>query len=69
MFSPHNPILPKLCQKVFFIAKILNKRELHQIASNHSPGIDFKEFVNLYSFIVIDATLVSDDHSFSERIF
>ena len=54
---------------MFFITKNLNKRELHEIAFNHSSGIDFKEFMNLYSFIVIDATLVSDDPSFSERMF
>ena len=30
------------------IMKILNKRELQQIASNHSSGIDFKDFMTLY---------------------
>ena len=42
-----------------------NKRELQQIAFNHSSDIDFKNFMNLYkkytskpySFLVIDATL------------
>ena len=50
-----------------FITKIPNKRELQQIAFNHSSDIDFKYFINLYkkctakpySFLVIDATLAS----------
>ena len=29
----------------FFIMKILNKRELQQIALNHSSDIDFKDFM------------------------
>ena len=28
--------------------KIANKRELQQIASNHLPGIDFKDFMKIY---------------------
>ena len=32
----------------FFIMKIPNKRELQQIALNHSPDIDFKDFLNIY---------------------
>ena len=51
--------------------KIPNKRELQQIAYNHSSDINFKHFINLYktftakpySFLVIDATLASDDPS------
>ena len=53
----------------YFIMKIPNKRKLHQIAFIHSSGIDFKDFLNLYkkftakpySFLVIDATLSSDN--------
>ena len=49
--------------------KIPNKRELQQIAFNRSSDIDFKDFINLYkkctakpySFLVIDATLASDN--------
>ena len=49
--------------------KILNKRELQQIAFNHSSGIDFQDFMNLckmynskpYSFLVIDTILASDN--------
>ena len=53
----------------FFIMKIPNKRELQQIALNHSSDIDFKDFMNIYrkcntepySFLANDTTLPSDD--------
>ena len=32
----------------FFIMKIPNKRELQQIALNHSSDIDFKNFIKIY---------------------
>ena len=32
----------------FFIMKILNKRELQQIALSHSSDIDFKDFMKIY---------------------
>ena len=32
----------------FFIAKIPNKRELQQVAINHSSDISAKDFVNIY---------------------
>ena len=32
----------------FFIAKIPNKRELQQIAINHSSDINTKDFTNIY---------------------
>ena len=32
----------------YFIRKILNKRELQEIAFNHSSDIDFRGFMNLY---------------------
>ena len=49
--------------------KIPNKRELQQIASNHSSDIDFKDSMKLYkdytkepySFLVNDTTLSSDN--------
>ena len=49
--------------------KTPNKRELQQIASNHSSGIDVKDFMKLqkdytkelYSFLVNDTTLSSDN--------
>ena len=51
--------------------KIPNKREHQQIEFNHSSDIDFTDFMNLFkkctakphSFLVIDATLVSDNLS------
>ena len=51
--------------------KIPNKRELQQVAFNHSPDIDLQDFTELYikctakpySFLVIDITLVSDSSS------
>ena len=49
----------------FFIMKIPNKRELQQIALNHSSDIDFKDFIKYtakpYSFLVNDTTLPSDN--------
>ena len=53
----------------FFIIKIPNKRQLQQIAINHSSDIDFKDFVKIYkkcidkpySFLVNDTTLTSDN--------
>ena len=32
----------------FFNMKIPNKRELQQIATNHSSDIDFKDFMKIY---------------------
>ena len=51
----------------FFISKIPNKRELQQIAINHSSNISTKDFVNIYRkciaepFLVNDTTLASDN--------
>ena len=65
----------------YFIMKNLSKREIKQIAFNHSSDIDSKNFMNLYkkytakpySFLVIDATFASDNplrfrKNLSERI-
>ena len=49
--------------------KIPNKRELQQIALNHSSDIDFKDFMKIYkncttesySFLVNDTTSPSDN--------
>ena len=51
--------------------KILNKREVHKIAFNHSSDIDFEDFMNLYkkcnakiySFLVVDTILAADNSS------
>ena len=53
----------------FFITKILSKRELQQIATNHSSDVSTEDFVNIYrkctaepySFFVNDTTLASDN--------
>ena len=53
----------------FFIMKFPNKRELQQIAINHSSDIDYKDFAKIYrkctdepySFLVNDTTLSLDD--------
>ena len=65
----------------YFVMKISNKRELQQIAFNHSSDIDFQDFMNLYkkctanpySLLVINTTLASDNllcfrKNLSERI-
>ena len=59
----------KLNTTHFFIAKILNKRELQQMVINHSSDISTKDLINIfkkctdkpYSFLVIDTTLASDN--------
>ena len=59
----------RLNSTYFFIMNIPNKRELRQIALNHSSDIDFKDFMNIYkkctkepySFLVNDTKLPSDD--------
>ena len=62
----------------FFIMKIPNKRELQQIALNHSSDINSKDFIKIYkkytaepySFLVNDATLASDNPlRFRKNIF
>ena len=59
----------RINSKHFFIMKIPNKRELQQIALNHSSDIDFKDIMKIYKtctakpyfFLVNDTTLPSDD--------
>ena len=62
----------------FFIAKIPNKRELQQIAINHSSDINTKDFANIYrkctaepySFLVNDTTLASNNPlTFRKNLF
>ena len=61
----------------FFIAKIPNKRELQQIAINHSSNINTKDFANIYrkytaepcSFLVDDTTLPSNNPLRFRNIF
>ena len=61
----------------FLSSKVPNKRELQQIALNHSSDIDFKDFIRIYkkctaepySLLVNDTTLSSDDPLRSLRSF
>ena len=61
----------------FFIAKIPNKRELQQIAINHSSDISTKDFINIYrkctfepySFFVKDTMLASDNPLWFRKLF
>ena len=73
VFTSHSyfkvPKTVRLNARHYFIMKTTNKRELAQIASNHSSDIDCKDFMKLYqyytkepySFLVNDMTLSSDN--------
>ena len=61
----------------YLIMKINNKRELRNIAINHSADIDYKDFIKIYrectkepySFLTIGTTLpVSDPLRFRENL-
>ena len=65
-------IIPKevrLNSTHYLIMKIHNRRELQQIAIDHSADIDYKDFLKIYrnctkepySFFTIDTTLPADD--------
>ena len=49
--------------------KIYSKRELQNIAFNHSANVDYKDFMKIYrkctsehySFLTVDITLPADD--------
>ena len=81
LITPSNFKVPKdirLNSSHFFIAKIPNKKELQQIAINHSSDISTKDFTNisrectaeLYSFLVIDTMLASNNPlRFRKNIF
>ena len=53
----------------YLIMKINNKRELQNIAINHSADIDYQDFIKnyrdctkeLYNFLTIDTTLPASD--------
>ena len=62
----------------YLIMNINNKRELQNIAINHSAHIDYNDFVNiyrectkeLYSFLTIGTTLpASDPLKFRKKLF
>ena len=53
----------------YLIMKINNRKELQNIAINHSADIDYKDFIKIYrecrkepfNFLIIDATLPASD--------
>ena len=53
----------------YLIIKIYNRKELQQIAIDHSADIDYKDFLKIYrnctnepySFLTINATLSTDN--------
>ena len=59
----------RLNPKHYLIIKISNKKELQNIAINHSADIDYKDFMKIYrestkepySFLTIDKTLLASD--------
>ena len=62
----------------YLIMKINNKRELQNIAINHSADIDYQDFIKIYrectktpnNFLTIDTTLpVSDPLRFRKNLF
>ena len=59
----------RLNSTYYVIMKIHNKRELQQIATNHSADIDYRDFLRIYrnctnepySFFTIDTILPADN--------
>ena len=57
--------------------KINNKRELQNIAFNHSADIDYKDFLKIYReftkepyyFMIIDTTLLASDRLIFRKDF
>ena len=57
--------------------KMLNERDLQQIALNHSSDINFKDFIKIYktcttepySFLVNDTTVSSDNPLRFRKVF
>ena len=55
--------------KIYLMMKVNNRKELQNIALNHSAGTDYKDFVKIYrectkkpySFLTIDTTLPASD--------
>ena len=44
----------KINYKKFFVMKILNKRELQQIAINHLSDIEFKDFMKICNKFTVE---------------
>ena len=78
MYLLHSLILAvRLNSTYYLIMKIHNRRELQQIAFNHSANIDYKDFLKIYknctkkpySFFTINITLPADDPMRFRKIF
>ena len=76
--AEHVPFLYSSTFKRFLsLPNMQEKRELQQIALNHSSDIDFKDFIKIYkkctaepySFLVNDTTLPSDNPLRFRKIF
>ena len=76
MFLSHSQYV-RLNTIHFFIPKIPNKRELQEIAWNHSSDIKTEDFINIYrkciiepySLFVNDITLASDNPLKFRKLF
>ena len=59
----------RLNSTYYLMLRIPSKRELQNIATNHSADIDYKDFIKIYrrctsesySFLTIDTTLLADN--------
>ena len=51
----------------YFIIKVSNKRELQQIAINHSTDIDFKDFMMIYKKCIVEPCIFSWCYNFNIR--
>ena len=71
------PMEVKLNSTHYLMMKIHNKRELQQIAIDHSADIDYRDFLKIYgnctkepySFLTIDNTLPADNPMRSRKNF
>ena len=77
-FSVPKDVRLNLRHNLNLIMKINNKRELQNIARNHSADIDYKDFMKIYrectkepyNFLTIDTTLpASDPLRFRKNLF
>ena len=68
----------RLNSTYYLIMKINNRKELQNIAVNHSADIDYKDFMKIYreytkepfNFLTIDTTLpASDPLRFRKKLF
>ena len=72
------PMIVRLISTQYLIMKINNKRELQNIAINHSVDIDYKDFMKIqreftkepFNFLTIDTTLPACNYlRFRKNVF